>query len=102
MNIACAPSIETFKSRLTEAISTGAIVVAPPRTVTTITSFYTYLYIILHIHVYLGFICTTKLLCNFLFVHSLLFRPIYYYNFSETIFFFYHYYLFLFLWSIHP
>ena len=36
VSIACAPSIETFKSRLIEAISTGAIVVAPPRTVTTI------------------------------------------------------------------
>ena len=36
MNIACAPSTETFKSRLIEAIRTGAIVVAPPRTVTTI------------------------------------------------------------------
>ena len=28
IKIACAPSIETFKSRLIEAISTGAIVVA--------------------------------------------------------------------------
>ena len=36
MDIACAPSTETFKSRLIEAIRTGAIVVAPPRTVTTI------------------------------------------------------------------
>ena len=36
VNIACAPSTETFKSRLIEAIRTGAIVVAPPRTVTTI------------------------------------------------------------------
>ena len=36
VNIACAPSTETFKSRLIEVIRTGAIVVAPPRTVTTI------------------------------------------------------------------
>ena len=36
MDIACAPSTETFKSRLIEAIRTGAIVVAPPRNVTTI------------------------------------------------------------------
>ena len=36
VNIACAPSIETFKPRLIEAITTGAIVVAPPITVTTI------------------------------------------------------------------
>ena len=36
VDIACAPSTETFKSRLIEAIRTGAIVVAPPRTVTTI------------------------------------------------------------------
>ena len=36
VDIACAPSAETFKSRLIEAIRTGAIVVAPPRTVTTI------------------------------------------------------------------
>ena len=35
-SLTAAPSIETFKSRLIEAISTGAIVVAPPRTVTTI------------------------------------------------------------------
>ena len=33
VDIACAPSTETFKSRLIEAIRTGAIVVAPPRTV---------------------------------------------------------------------
>ena len=36
VDIACAPSTETFKSRLIEAIRTGAIVVALPRTVTTI------------------------------------------------------------------
>ena len=36
VNIACAPSTETFKSMLIEAIRTGPIVVAPPRTVTTI------------------------------------------------------------------
>ena len=36
VNIACAPSTETFKSRLIDAIRSGAIVVAPPRTVTTI------------------------------------------------------------------
>ena len=32
MNIACALSTDAFKSRLIEAIGTGAIVVAPPRT----------------------------------------------------------------------
>ena len=36
VNIACAPSTETFKSRLIEAIRTGANVVAPPRTFTII------------------------------------------------------------------
>ena len=36
VDIACAPSTETFKSRLIVAIRTGATVVAPPRTVTTI------------------------------------------------------------------